>query len=321
MKKSLFASSLVLIIAGFGATPLSTPISAQTPSVVAQSLNTSPAPPQVKLLSEGAEPRQILQFAPDVNSKQTLTMTMSMGMEMSFGGQTSHKFPIPATKVRIDTEVTKVDPNGDIHLRWTYADADVVASPAYPPQAIQAMRSELAKIVGLKGFVIIDRQGKTKEINFILPSESSTTTKRMYEQILNSLKQISSPFPIEAVGVGAKWEMSNQLTVSGMTLNQVTTYDIANIQDNVVTLNVSLEQHAGQQNFHPPGLPASASVKLKSLNSQGNGTFTLKLDQMMPIRGALSMLSRSEFNGRDNSSHQETTMAMKLSAEISLESK
>ncbi len=322
MKKSLFASSLVLMSAGFGATPLSTPISAQTPSIVAPYSNTASAvPPQIKLLNEGAEPKQRLQFTPVVNGKQTLTMTTNMAMEMSFGGQASPKFPIPATKVTIDTEVTKVDTNGDIHLQWTYTDADIVAASTYPPLQSAAMRSEIAKLVGLKGSAIVDKQGKTKEVNLSLPSGSSATTKQIYEQILNSLKQISSPFPEEAVGVGAKWSVANSLKVNGMTLNQIATYEIANIQDNVITLNVSLEQHADPQNFNPPGLPAGASVKLKSLNSQGNGTLTLKLDQIMPIHSNLSILTNSEFNGRDNSNQKEMALAIKLSVELNLESK
>lgn len=322
MKKSLFASSLVLMSAGFGATSLSTPISAQTPSIVAQYSNTaSTAPPQIKLLNAGTEPKQRLQFTPVVG-KQTLTMTTNMTMEMFCGGQASPKFPIPATKVTIDTEVTKVDTNGDIHLQWAYTDADIVAASTYPPLLSAAMRAEIAKLVGLKGSAIVNKQGKTKEVNLSLPSGSSATTKQVYEQIFNSLKQISSPFPEEAVGVGAKWSVAtNSLKVNGMTLNQIATYEIANIQDNVITLNVSLEQHADPQNFNPPGLPAGASVKLKSLNSQGNGTLTLKLDQIMPIHSNLSILTNSEFNGRDNSNQKEMALAIKLSVELNLESK
>ena len=52
-------------------------------------------------------------------------------------------------------EVTKVDANGDIYANVSYSDTDVVANANTPPNVVNAMRSQLKKLVGLRGSMVI----------------------------------------------------------------------------------------------------------------------------------------------------------------------
>jgi hypothetical protein len=248
-------------------------------------------------------------------------MTMDMDMAMSVGGQTQPAFDSPPIKMTMESEVKKVDANGDIHTDFSYSDADVVAAKNTQPQLVNAMRAQVKKLVGLRGSMIVDNQGNTKQANFNTPETLDPNTKKMVEQMVTSLKQLSSPVPSEAVGVGAKWKIPNSVTANGMTMNQSSTYELVDIKDNVASLQVSMEQQAGTQKINPQGLPPGASIDLKSMNSQGNGKLKLALNQVMPISSTMSMRSKSQMSVKEPNTEKATTMDMNVSVEMALESK
>ncbi len=320
MKKLVFVGSVCLVyaIAGLKAAPAS--ISA-TPLRVAQN-NTAPIPPtQVQLLTAGAEPRQELRFKPQVNSKQTMRIAMNMDAATTFGGQVLPKFKIPASVMKMEVLVTQVDANGDIHYKFSYTDADVVADPSVSPEMVNAMQSAIKKVVGVSGTSIIDNRGQTKSGSFVLPEGSDPITKQLFNQVSNSLDQFSSPVPQEAVGVGAKWRVSDSLNVGGINLNQSVIYELVSLKDNVATLNVSLEQQANAQDVNIPGVaPKGASFSLKSLTSKGQGQMIIPLDAIMPTRSTMSINSQNEMNIKEANSSEGVTVGTQLSMQMNLES-
>ena len=296
---------------------------ANKPSEVSQLSNESTSTSAnlpLELLDAGAEPRQELRFTPTVNSQQTVTLTMDMDVTMSIGGQTPPTVDTPAVEMKMETEVTKVDANGDIYADFSYSEVDVVAAPNTPPKLVNLMRSQLQNLVGLQGSFIMDAQGNTRDINFDLPEELDPKTQQMLEQMSNSLKQISSPLPFEAIGLGAKWRVSNDLAINGMSINQAATYELVGLQDDIATLQVSVEQNAPSQTINQPGLPPGASVKLESLDSKGQAKIEIGLGQIMPIIATISLNSNTQMKITDPNSRQEMMMDMTLLMDMNLES-
>jgi hypothetical protein len=326
MKKSLFVGCLVLLIAGCTgkspSSPASSDKSSNTTQLSKESVkNPTAANNQIELVNAGAEPRQQLRFAPPANTKQTVQMTMKMDAAMSVGGQTQPTMATPPMKMTMQTEVTKVDANGDIHANFSYSDADVVTDAKTPPEMASAMRSQLKKIVGMRGSMVIDNQGNTKDVSLDVPETADPNTKQMVQQTVNSLKQISSPVPTEAVGVGAKWRYPSSITANGMTLNQTANYELIDLKDNVATMQVNVEQQAAGQKMNQPGMPPGASVDLKSLKSQGNGKVKMALNRILPVNSEMSVRSNMEMAVKEPGSEKETTMGMQSAMEIDLESK
>jgi hypothetical protein len=325
MKKALFVGCLVFLIAGCGEKPRSTSVSAESSSGGAQlskeSAKTSSAGQnKIELINAGTEPKQQLRFAPSANTKQRLQMTMTMNMEMTIAGQTRPAIATPPIKTTMEAKVTKVDANGDIHADFSYVDADIVAGANTPPEMVNAIRSQIKQIVGASGSMIFDNQGNTKQANLNLPEGLDPNIKQIAEQMVNSCKQVSSPVPSEAVGVGAKWRVPHSVTTNGMALNSTTIYELVGLQNNVATLQMSVEQQAGSQKINPPGLPAGASVDLKSLNSQGTGKITRALNLVMPISSSMSVSSNMEMNAKQAGDQKETSIGMKSAINLSLES-
>ncbi len=324
MKKTLLVSSFCVLLAGGGLKPASIPVSAQTPFLLAQTNNSTQTAPavqtNVELLNPGAEPRQEMRFTPAVNSKQTLTITTNMDMSASLAGQPMPKFKIPASVMKMEAVVTQVDPNGDIHSQFAYTDADVVADPAVPPELLNAMQSAIKQIVGLKGSFVTDNRGQIKSGNFDLPEGGDPVTQQLFEQMSNSLDQFSSPVPAEAVGKGARWRVSSSLNLGGINVSQNITYELVDLQENVATLNVIMEQQADSQELNLPGMPAGASLTLKSLNSEGEGQIVMRLDGAMPMRSNLAIRSKNQMNIKEPGSGQETTLESNLAMQMTFES-
>lgn len=325
MKKTLFLSSLCFLLVGGGFKPAAAPVSAEVPSannqLVSDSTPTSAAgQTQVELLTTGTEPKQELRFKPQVNAKQTVTLTMNMDVATSVEGRSMPKFQIPASTMKMETVVTQVDPNGDIHFQLAYTDADVVADSTAQPEIVNAMRSTLKKMVGLKGTFVSDNRGQVKSGNFVLPEGLDPMTKQLFQQVSNSLTQLSAPVPAEAIGRGAKWRVTSSLNVAGINLSQSSIYELTSLEDNVANLNITLEQQATSQALSLPNLPTGSTMTLKSLKSQGQGQMKIRLDAAMPIQANMSLNSNGEMGIKGANNGKETTVSTQLSMQMALES-
>jgi hypothetical protein len=324
MKKAFLISSCCALLAGSGLEFQTVPVSAATPVLLTQTNNSSTTPPQastrVELLAPGAQPRQELRFQPKVNTKQITTITTNMDAVGSLSGQPMPSIKIPTSVMKLETTITQVDANGDIHSQFSFTDADVMPAPDSPPEMVNALRSALKLLVGLKGTSIVDNRGQIKAGNIELPEASDPITNQLFKQISNSLAQASSPLPQEAIGIGAKWRVASQLNVSGINLSQSTIYELVALKDNVATFNVSLEQQAQSQQLSLPGMPTGATLTLKSLKSQGQGQIVVPLDMAIPARSTISVRSQNEMNVKPANGEEDATLETNISMQMTLES-
>lgn len=322
MKKTLLVSSCCFLLVGGGLKPVS--VSAGTPLIVAQNNNSSQAAPiartQVELISPGAEPRQELRFKPAINAKQERTLKTNMDVKSSISGKSMPTYKIPQSVMKVESLVTQVDPNGDIHSKFSYTEADVVSDPNVPPALFKAMQSSVKQMVGMGGSFISDNRGQVKSGQLNLPEGTNPMTKQMLDQLSNSLDQFSSPLPQEAVGKGAKWRTSAKINLSGISLTQNVIYELVDLKDNVATLNVSLEQQANSQQLNLPGVPSGANLALKSLTSKGQGQVVMRMDSMMPVSSNISINSNNEMSIKEPKSGEEMIVGTQLSMQMMMES-
>lgn len=323
MKKTLLVSSCCFFLVGGTLKPVS--VSAGTPLIVAQNNNSSQAAPiartQVELISPGAEPRQELRFKPAVNAKQEMTMRTNMDVKSSISGKAMPTSKIPQSVMKVESVVTQIDPNGDIHSKFSYTEADVVSDPNVPPELFKAMQTSVKQMVGMGGSFISDNRGQVKSGKLNFPEgKMNPMTKQLLDQVSNSLDQFSSPVPQEAVGKGAKWRTSAKINLSGINLVQNVNYELVDLKDNVATLNVTLEQQANSQQLNLPGMPSGANLALKSLTSKGQGQVVMRLDSMMPVRSNISINSNNEMSIKEPKSGEEMIVGTQLSMQMMMES-
>lgn len=325
MKKLLSISSIFLLLTGYEIAHGHIAANLQPPANVKQLSDnatkaSAAAQPKIELLQAGAEPRQALRFQPEVNARQTTTMTMKMNVEMAINNQPLPQMPLPATVTTIETTVTRVDANGDIHYKFHYPNVDIINNESASPELPSSIKNMLT---GLRGEGIIDSRGNNKGAK-IIPSEgSSQMPKELLEEISNSLEQMSLPLPDEPIGIGAQWRVSYALNMNGINVNQIAKYELVNLENNTATLKVNIQQQASpeQQKLNLAGLPAGIEATLKSYSGQGEGEVKMRLNELMPIFSTVAVRSALEMTTKYSESLQAVPMSVNYLMEMTLESK
>ncbi|HIK29467.1 MAG: DUF6263 family protein [Oscillatoriaceae bacterium SKW80] len=327
MKKLLSLSSIFLLLTGYGIAHGRIAASLHPPANVKQLSDdatkaSSAAQPKIELLQAGAEPRRVLRFQPAVNARQTTTMKMKMNIEMAIDNQPLPQMTLPTTVTTIETTVTRVDANGDIHYQFHYPNIDVINDESAPPESLQIMRYSIKNMLaGLRGEGIIDSRGYNKGAK-IIPPEGSKMPKELLEGISNYIGQISFPLPDEPIGIGAQWSVSDELNVNGINVNQIAKYELMNLENNAATLKVNIQQQASpQQQKLNAGLPDGVETTLKSYSGQGEGEAKIRLDELMPIFSTVAMRSALEVTTKYSGSLQVVPMSVNYLMEVNLESK
>jgi hypothetical protein len=319
MNKAVIASILVGGIWG-----ISVP---SVPSAVAQTLPTvqptaaTANPVKTELLQAGVEPRRELRFRPTINSKQSMTMTMGMSMEMTVGETPIPKTPIPKMLLKIDALVRQIDPSGDIHCSFGYSDMRAIAAPDTSPEILAAMQKSLKSMVGTKIDLVIGSNGQIKSKNLSLPKNIDPTIKQSLSQLDRSMEQLSTPLPVEKIGLGGKWRVNNSIQVAGIKFDRSSTYEVVEIDDRGMTVKATISQSAPPQALPMPGAAKEAKGEITSLVSSGEGKYAIRFDSLLPLSGNSSSKTDSKTTIQVSEKEPPTNMSSKISIDLNISSK
>jgi hypothetical protein len=241
------------------------------------------------LISSGSGTKEQLRLKPAVGSTQTMAMTMAMTVGMDIGGQTSPPQPTPPITVTMQAKVEDVAANGDISYEFSIVDASVGGSAALPAEMLAGMRAEMKKMVGMKGHAVITHQGITKEGSFEVPPGADPAMKKTYADMEKSMKQMGAPLPTQPVGIGATWKVTQAVKDQGMSLTNITTYELVERAGTVAKMKVVLKQMADPQALTPEGMPPGTTARLVSLDSNGTGTTSIDLAKILPGDANMAM--------------------------------
>jgi len=235
--------------------------------------------PKVELLSAGSDPKKELRYA--FQKGQSQQWVMKHLMKMSIEGAKRPPGNMPEIAFTFEVEAAKVEPNGVGHLRFSYSKAEIGES-GLPARIRTEMTKGLKEISKVKGTQVVTDRG------FILQSDldvSGVTDERLQvllDSMRQSIKQMANPLPKEAVGVGAKWKVIHDVDTMGMELTQTANYEVVSMDGSNVELKVTVEQKAEDTELAMPGMPDSAKVEVKEVDSNGKGTMTIDLESLLP---------------------------------------
>ncbi|MBL8892266.1 MAG: hypothetical protein JNL67_19985 [Planctomycetaceae bacterium] len=235
--------------------------------------------PEVKLIEAGQAPHRALRLRPTVGYQQRHELEMSMSMESDTNGQAAPRVNIPTVKYTLDSTVTEVTPEGDISFTVEYSDASVVDNDEIQLELLTPMEEMATSMIGLKVKSTVDYRGFAKGVQMEIPDGMPATAAQQMEQLSKSLEQLTSPFPVEPVGVGGKWKVVVPMNSGGIQLLQTMEYTVLEMANDVVTLTVDISQQAEEQELELPeaGLP----TRLTSLECQGTGRLKLNLSSVL----------------------------------------
>lgn len=281
---------------------------------------TSSSPTQVKLLEPGAEPRNVLRFHPKPGDKQSMAMTMKIGMGVKIGETAEQQIKLPTMKLVMDTTVKDVASNGDITYEIVTTDASVTEEPDVIAQVAEAMKNAVGGMKGVGGTGTMSSRGINKGTDIKVPEGADPQVKQFVDQMKETMSRVASPLPEEAVGAGAKWETKMPVKSQGMTLNQAATFELVSIEGDRCAAKTTVTQTASNQKIQNPMMPGT-KVDLTKLTGNGTGEVKFDLGQILPQEAKVEFRQEMATSTTAVNSSQKQTMEMKMDLNLHIQAK
>lgn len=295
--------------------------SAPTPSKAAvnpEASSKASSKSSIKLLDPGSEPRKILRLHVKSGDKQTVIMTIKMSMEMPGMAAGGAPMNIPAMSLPADVTVQSVAPNGDISYEMVFGEAGVVEEPGAAPKMIETMKTQLAGLKGLTVNAVISDRGISKKVDVKASPNADPKMRQMTDQIKDGMSNASQPFPEEAVGPGAKWELKMPVKSQGMTLNQTADYQLVSVDGDHVSTTSTLTQSAANQKIQNPAM-GSVQMNLIQMTNNATGSAAADLSKLMPLQATMD--THMEMNSEVTVGNKTQPLAMKMAMNVTMEAR
>lgn len=273
-------------------------------------------PAVVALVDAGAEPREPLRLQLAAGQAQTMQMTMRMAMDMELAGSKIPRISSPPMQMMMALSVKEITPEGDIRSDFSLDKIEVLDDKNSPPEMVTQMRALLGTMQKLSGTSTVTPRGIVKAADFTLPPDLNPMLRQSMDGMRQQVHQLSVPFPEEALGVGAKWTVTQNLEQNGMKLQQVVAWELKERSGTVVKLASTVTQTAEPQEMKPPGMQPGAKAMLESLSSSGQGSTEVDLAKLAPIKGAMDLKLSFSMSTETNGMKMPVSMSMELGTEI-----
>lgn len=238
--------------------------------------------PVVTLLEAGQAPHRALRFRPTVGQQQRHELEMSVSMASDAGGQAAPQVKVPTIKYTLDSTVSEVAENGDISFTVEFADAAIVDSDEVEIEMLTPIEELTKSMIGMQVKSTVDQRGFAKEVVTEFAEGIESADLQQIEQLSESLQQLTSPFPLEPVGVGGKWKVVVPMNTGGMEFVQTMEYTVVEMTDDTVTATITVSQQAEEQELVlPEAAETNLDIRLKSLECRGIGRVKLNLASML----------------------------------------
>lgn len=284
------AAWLLLVLlqpgAALGATP---PASLQPTGSHDPTADPSPAAaPVVRLLDPGSEPRSPLRYRLEPNTVSAMTMDTSMTVSGQVGDLTVPAYALPTMRVVAEVATGGRALDGTLRVEFRYVAAGAIdAADDAPGEYLEEWTKQM---VGVSGWWVIDDLGRTYGGSFDGLGGLDPTLVAGLEDMERSLDETSTPFPVEPVGVGARWVVESAFVSAGLDVTGSVEYALVQRDADAVTLRVEVRQAAVPGPAEIPGSPGSEAW-VTELTSTGTGTVRMSLDTLVPTSD-MEMTSR-----------------------------
>lgn len=240
----------------------------------------------VVLIDPGAEPRTELRLrlrdgAATLNTTQTQTFTQAIDGDTLVDGVSQVIESVTNISVTAQDDVFQIQS----------IVSSMEAADGTDPSIVETLNAALQESVGLTTEAFINSRG-------LLGSSSveSGFENEAIGDLLDAAGMMSNPFPKEAVGIGAVWEVNQSFELSGFEIEQVVTMTVTDIDGDIVSLAFEADQSvpAGAIGGEP-GQPITAN----QWESVATGAVILDLTAATPIESTTTTSSSQvlEING------------------------
>jgi hypothetical protein len=225
-------------------------------------------PPEVHVVSAGAEPRQLLRYHPATGTTQKLEV--SIDIELDAGGMGG---PMPTLVMTLAVTVEGRLPTGAARL---HATIEGVVAHDIPNSKVEAasLATTLEPMKGVAFEALLSPSGKLTGLAFDARAQKlAATAQTSLASLVSSFEQTMMPLPEVPVGPGAVWRNSRPITRDGMTLTAVSTLTLESVKGSSFSYSIESTLHGDDQSARD----GSDTVDVKDITGTGGGKGTIDL--------------------------------------------
>lgn len=238
------------------------------------------APPQVRVLSNGAEPRVQLRLAPKDGESATFNMDLSMDMSMSMGGNQMPSQKMPTMRTVMTVVTSDIKPTGDFKRVTTIDKAETLPTEGVSPMVENAVKQSLGQMAGTQTHELVSARGEVLESSMKAGKDADQALADSMMAGSNMSEQAAVPVPAEPMGVGAKWAYTLPVENQGLKMTMAVEIELLSVTDSAFTMGMRLVQSADKQKFSPPGMPEGMETVLEEMRGTGEGKLVMNRSGM-----------------------------------------
>ena len=274
------------------------------------------AGPSVTLIERGEAPRSTLRYDLAAMREAAMVMDMDMDMDMRMPEFGSQSQAMPRMRMRMAFRDLEVLPQDRLRSRFLLESTEVLARPGVDPMLLPLLQGALAEAGNPTGMSVIDNRGRSIEQTMDTRT-MSPAMQQMMQGWQDAVEQLAAPLPEEAVGVGARWRVVQDIQANGVRMQQTSEYTLLERTPTHFRVQVSITQRAAPQRIEDPSLPPGTVVMLAALNGEGSGEATVPFASLVPTSTVQSRTTmRMETEGPDGRPTELMTMTLGMTAHI-----
>jgi hypothetical protein len=278
------ASPSPTVVPSFESSDLVAPPAPSASSAAAAPAESPPAPPsetKLTLLEAGKEPRQKLRFHFSTRP-ETMVMDLKTRVRARTKDQSAPEVSLPTLRTVIGLVPAKISAAGDLNFDGQVKRTELLGDSQLPAEARDELKQQLDQVAGLKIHGVVTSRCIVQELSVDLPPKSDPQVAQTVESIRESLRNLCTPFPEEAVGPGARWQVDSA-AAAPLRIAQKTVFSLRSVTPKTAEIEAKLEQSAPRQKISTAGLPAGTSTELESLKGRGRSKVTSTFSQLVPV--------------------------------------
>ena len=276
-----------------------------------------PVPPQgdkptqaatVKLLDQGRGDLVPLRWEPQPGVPVRGKMTMHMGMSMRIDGMAIPSVDLPAFVFTIAATAGEPDANGLYQVETVYEDISLEGETE--PMIRRMMMDMLEGMKGAKMTYRMDTRGMVSDTN--LEDFPAEILQMMggEQGMRGMVESMSHPMPLEPVGIGARWEVVQEMQApNAPKISNTLVYELVRRNGNAIEVSITGTQTGKEQEFDV-GVPGAKAV-LKNAEGTVRGSAYMRLNRLLPnsatSEGSMSFLMEVTENGVTQTLEQTVT--------------
>ncbi|MEY8209628.1 hypothetical protein [Corynebacterium sp. MNWGS58] len=290
--------------------------------------------PRIEVASTGEGERAVLAYD-DVDAEQAVDIEVTEGFEQFVVRNEQLVTAAPDTGAGADTTqgpgaddsvTTTLPVAGSVLVPEGFEDSTPGADAARhvdfrvrdPQISDTGLAEQIASADGFGFGWLAEPNGQLATLLLAAPQQAGDEARAIVEQSITKLVSAPVIFPEEAVGVGARWSVDSRVTGES-TMLQTTTFEITELADDTVELDISIEQRPALGALSLEGLAgaegfADDTLNVTSSNTRSHGSLTVDLRKPLPVAGELDYTTRVVYgtDGSDASVVQDSSTRLRF---------